>query len=115
MPRFVIVEDEPLIALTLQDWLLELGCDVVGTASTVAGALELIKEEKPEACILDHKLGNENSREVADALAALGIPTIHASGWAAEQVSATGNGGLVLTKPYDFDAVRVVVEKLGLS
>ena len=43
MPRVLVLEDEPLIAMMVKEWLKELGCETVGPAATVAKALDLIE------------------------------------------------------------------------
>ena len=45
MAKILIVDDEPLITAMLEDWLSELGHDVVGPAHNLAKALELAESE----------------------------------------------------------------------
>ena len=48
--RVLVVEDEALIAMALEDILLDLGCTVIGPASTVETALDLLlREQRPVA------------------------------------------------------------------
>lgn len=53
----VIVEDDPFTRLTLSSLLREMGCDVVGEAGTVADALVVIAEAKPDLVLIDLDLG----------------------------------------------------------
>ena len=39
VPRVLVLEDEPLIAVMMRNWLTELGCETVGPAQTVPSAL----------------------------------------------------------------------------
>ena len=40
--RLLVVEDEMLIAMTIEDVLTDLGCTVIGPASSVAKAMDLL-------------------------------------------------------------------------
>ena len=50
--QILIVEDEPLIAMMLEDFLDALGKDVAGTAETVSTALEEVAKGGVDAAIL---------------------------------------------------------------
>ena len=52
----LIVEDEPLIAMMIEDFLDVLGKAVAGTADTVETALAVIAEGGVDAAILDVNL-----------------------------------------------------------
>lgn len=44
--RILVVEDEPIVALLIEDMLDELGASTVGPASTVRRALALFDTDK---------------------------------------------------------------------
>ena len=46
MRRILVVDDEPLVAMMVEDWLAELGFQPVGPANSVASALRFASEEK---------------------------------------------------------------------
>lgn len=74
--RVLLVEDEPLIAMHVEDVLTGLGCAVVGIASNNRQAIELLDGRTPDVAVLDINLGNnETSYLTADALAARSIPS----------------------------------------
>jgi DNA-binding NarL/FixJ family response regulator len=79
--RVLVVEDEPLVAMALDDLLAARGCAVIGPASSVAEALVLLERESPAAALLDVNLGDETSAEVARALAARGKPFLVVTGY----------------------------------
>src|SRR5690348_16116387 len=83
--RILVVEDEALVALLVEDALLDEGAQIVGPAATVSDALRLIDEAKVDgridAAVLDLNLGGETALPVADRLAALGVPFLIASGY----------------------------------
>ena len=80
MKRALIVEDEPLLALEVADYLTEAGFEVIGPATSVARALILIAESGCDVAVLDVHLGKEHSEPVAIALKARGTPFIVVSG-----------------------------------
>jgi DNA-binding response OmpR family regulator len=110
--RILIVEDEPLIAMMLEDFIDALGKECVGCCDTVQSALAAIADESPDAVILDINLsGGEKSWPVADALAERGIPFILSSG--GEEVTADHVDRPRLSKPYTMDGVAKALADLG--
>jgi len=96
--RVLVVEDEALVALQLEDMLTELGCAVIGPASRVGQALQLLGGEPVEVAVLDLNIAGELVYPVADELGNRGLPYIF--------VTAYGRSGL--TEPY---RSRPVLEK----
>lgn len=99
--RVMVVEDEVLVAMLVEDALLDAGYDVIGPATTVKDALALLGRETPDAVVLDLNLAGETSTPVADAIAARGIPYVIATGYGAAGLPAGHQDALVLAKPYD--------------
>ncbi|MCK8785127.1 response regulator [Roseomonas sp. NAR14] len=99
--RVLVVEDEALVAMLVEDALLEVGCTIMGPATTVAEALKLIEKGLPDVAVLDLNLGGETSTPVADALAARGVPFIVATGYGAAGLPPGYKDVPVLAKPYD--------------
>ena len=81
--RLLVVEDEYVIASDLADTLEHAGAEVVGPAGTVASALKLVESEggRLDGAVLDVNLRNERVFQVADALAARGVPFILTTGY----------------------------------
>jgi CheY-like chemotaxis protein len=98
--RILVVEDEPIVAMLLEDVILDLGLTVVGPASRLDEALRLAESESLDAAILDINLDGHRSYAVADALRARGIPYAFATGYGEAGLDATHAGRPVLTKPY---------------
>src|ERR1700759_2232288 len=61
----LVVEDEFLIAMELEGLLEDEGYKVLGPASTVAAALAILADHRPDACILDFNLRGEQATPVA--------------------------------------------------
>ena len=111
--QILIVEDEPLIAMMLEDFLDILDRGVAGSVDSVAGALERIDQGGIDAAILDVNLrGGEKSTPVAAALAAAGVPFVFATGGTDESVDARFRDRPVLQKPFTMDGVAKALESL---
>lgn len=81
--RILIVEDEPIVAMCLEDMLDVLGHVAVGPAARLCDGLALAQVEAIDAAILDINLAGERSTPIAYALRARGVPFAFASGYAA--------------------------------
>lgn len=114
--RILIVEDEPLIAMMLEDFIEILGKQVAGSADCVVDALDLLNKADVHAAILDVNLrGGEKSWAIADALADRGIPFIFASGGTEESIDQRYRGRSVLMKPFTMDAVSRALDDLATA
>ncbi|XSG74723.1 ANTAR domain-containing response regulator [Herpetosiphon llansteffanensis] len=63
--RILLAEDNELVALTMEEYLTDLGYQVVGVARTGTQALELVRQLDPDMAILDVKLPELEGTEVA--------------------------------------------------
>lgn len=112
--RILVVEDEPLIAMMLEDFLDLLGRTVTGTADSVASAMAAVDQGGIDAAILDvHLRAGEKSWPVADKLAAAGIPFVLATGGSGDMIEPDHRDRPVLSKPFTMDAVEKVLNELG--
>ena len=112
--RILVVEDEPLIAMMLEDFLDLLGRTVTGTADSVAAAIAAVDQGGIDAVILDvHLRAGEKSWPVADKLAAAGIPFVLATGGSGDMIEPAHRDRPVLSKPFTMDAVEKVLNELG--
>jgi len=80
----LIVEDDPIIALDLEDTILGLGVTTVRTAGNVVRALGMIADRAPDFALLDVGLIREKSFAIADRLAALKVPFVFVTGYGAD-------------------------------
>lgn len=108
----LVVEDEALVAMLVEDALLDAGATVLGPAATVAEALALLERETPHVAVLDLNLAGETSTPVADALALRGIPFVVATGYGADGLPAGHASVPVLAKPYDPDDLTLALSRL---
>jgi CheY-like chemotaxis protein len=72
--RVLVVEDELVIAVTIEDVLRALGCEIVGPVATVEKALKLARDETFDVAILDVTIRGGKVYPVAELLLARGIP-----------------------------------------
>ena len=98
--RILVVEDEAPIALQLEDMLAEIGATVVGPASRVRQALQLLQETPVDAAVLDLNIAGELVYPVADALETRRIPYIFATGYGISGLAAPYRSRFVLQKPF---------------
>jgi CheY-like chemotaxis protein len=98
--RILLVEDEPAVAMMVEDMLADLGCEAVGPALRLEEAVELARTAALDAAILDVNMGGRDSADVAEALARRAIPFVFATGYGRSGVPGEWAGGIVLQKPY---------------
>lgn len=73
--RVLVVEDEPLLAMLLEENLEELGHELAGSAATVHQALSLLEQQDIDCALLDFSLGHDaTSLPVAQWLQNAGKP-----------------------------------------
>lgn len=99
LARIIIIEDEPLIALDLQDLLVDAGFEIAGVAGKLENALALIESTVFDAAIVDANLGGVSSSPAATALTTRGLPFIVLSGYSVKQQFAAFPGGHFIQKP----------------
>ena len=108
--RVLLVEDEALIAMLIEDQLIELGFDVVGPAATATQAIALCEEEKIDGAVLDINLGGgQRSDSVAELLAAKSIPFVFVTGYGSSGVDRRFAYAGVLQKPFTLPELRDLV------
>jgi CheY-like chemotaxis protein len=111
MARILIVDDEPLITATMEEWLSELGHFVIGPAHNLAKALELA-ESDVDAAIVDVSLGKDDSYPLVDALIARGLPFALATGYGRDGVAPQYREQPTLGKSFGFAAFRGAIDHL---
>ncbi len=110
--RILIVDDEPMISMLLEDWVEELGHEVVGPARDVASALALIGPASPDAAIVDVSLRGETGYPIAERLAEHKIPYVFATGHAGGSLPPPYDNAPMLGKPFDYAAVEAAIASM---
>lgn len=78
--RILVVEDEPLVAMLIEEILQDLGCIVVGPATRLDPAMRLVAETALDAAILDLNIHGQAIHPVVALLNARSIPFAICSG-----------------------------------
>lgn len=114
--RVLIVEDDPFIAMELQDLLTRCGAKVLGPVPTVSAALAIIDGQHPGAALLDVNLRGTRSTPVAAALRAAGIPFVLVTGYSRSQLDGPEmRDAPIVAKPVRPEKLVQVVFKLLLT
>jgi CheY-like chemotaxis protein len=87
--KVLVVEDEAVQALDLQCSLQALGCEVLGPASSAAGAIELLDRARSNLVLLDIVLQDGSALPLAERLVASEVPF----------ALTTGQDGVLLDHP----------------
>lgn len=110
-PCVLVAEDEPMVAMLLEDLLDATGYRVL-IAERLEDGLRMATSETIDVAILDVSLGRVESFPIADALLGRNIPFLFASGYGRESIPARFDGADVLQKPYDMNGIKNALEKL---
>jgi CheY-like chemotaxis protein len=116
--RVLIVEDEALVAMLLEDMLVDAGYTVSGTASAINQALEFVVDAAADfdIAILDVNLRGKPIFPVAEVLAQAGKPFVFATGYGAGSLPEAWRDRPTLQKPFGAgDVERVLATALARS
>ena len=109
-PRCIlIVEDEPLIAMMLEDFLESLGHSISATCDTVDTAMTEVEKGGFDLAILDVNLKGQNVWPVASRLRQQGVPFVIASGGHVDPPPAEFAAVPLIEKPYTVDRVTPAI------
>jgi len=109
----MVVEDEALVALSLHDFLSELGYSVVGPVGRVTEALRILNQRPVDAAILDVNLAGEFVYPLAELLRTRNIPFVFATGYSSESIDPRFGDISVLQKPIDRQTLEAHFARRG--
>ncbi len=113
--RVLVVEDEGLVAMTIEDLLDDLGCEVACSAASVRQALAFLEAGgEADAALLDVRLGEEMVFPVAEALAARGLPFAFTTGYG-ETPDPRFRDAPLVGKPVRRERLEAVLRIFGLD
>ncbi len=115
MKRVLIVEDEPLIAMDIEDIVAGAKHAPIGVAATVGGAITEILKTSPDMVILDGNLFGKPVTAVIDLLHARSIPFVMVTGFSNESLpQRVGELGIaVVRKPIDKAKLLAAIDGAG--
>ena len=103
--KILIVEDEPIVAMDLQQEIEKFGCEVVGLAESVDEALIAVEENRPDLALMDVRIvgrmdGIQTARLLRDMYR---VPAIFLTSYSDELTISRAARGMpygYLTKPF---------------
>lgn len=110
--RFLIAEDEAIIAMLLEDVIVRLGGKIAGTAKACGEALETLNTADLDAIILDVHLKGGTSEDVVVAATAKNVPVLVCTGTDAQALPTAFRNLPILKKPWQSEDVEVALAKL---
>lgn len=112
--RVLLVEDESLVAMLIEDVLLDLNCAVTVRATTLADALDKAATADFDLAILDVNLNGSPAYPVAELLLSRGIPFLFSTGYGMAGIPEALRVVPILTKPFmEADVERALTTALA--
>lgn len=111
--KALIVEDEAIVAMDLELKFEQLGFEVVGLASSIAEATDLLARTSPDIALLDANLHGERVGPIADILEKRSIPFAFASGYGREALPDGFQEAELLSKPFSDARLVNVLSRLA--
>ncbi len=108
----LIIEDEPLIALDIEDTITSLGHRSVGIARTHKEAVRLAKEKKPQLVLSDIQLadGSSGIDAVNDILGSFDVPVIFITAFPERLLTGERpEPAFLITKPFSPEMVKALI------
>jgi len=108
----LIIEDEPLIALDIEDLVTSMGHNVLAVARTHKEALELSKKHTPQLILSDIQLadGSSGIDAVNDLLKAFNVPVIFITAFPERLLTGERpEPAFLITKPFSPEMVKGVI------
>lgn len=99
--RFLVIEDEPLVAMELTMLLRDAGAEVIGPAANATQALELIATAPVDAALLDGNLQGAMVDDIARALERRAVPFLFVSGYTREHLPPAFAAVAIVNKPFE--------------
>jgi CheY-like chemotaxis protein len=110
--RFLVVEDEFMIAMLIEDYLSELGHEAAWQTDNIPEALQIIADNDDiDGAILDMNLRGEPVRPIAEELTARHVPFCFMTGYGAGAAPYHPDVP-VISKPFDLAALRDAIDAL---
>ena len=113
MARILVVEDEPTIATTVTEWLVEVGHTVIGPASDIESALTVLAEKGADLALLDVSLaGAPVGLTLAEMLQAQRVPFAFLTGYSVSLFPVGLRGYPRLEKPFGRAQLLSIIDQV---
>jgi DNA-directed RNA polymerase specialized sigma24 family protein len=110
----MIIEDEPLIAMDIEDMVTSLGHNVTGVARTHAEAVEIFGRSKPSMILADIQLadGSSGIDAVNEILATASVPVIFITAFPERLLTGDRpEPAFLVTKPFNPEMVKALISQ----
>ena len=108
--KVLVVEDQPIMAMTLEEMLRAIGCSVVWHASGVTDALAMMRSQRPDCAVVDLYLSGELAYPIARWLAADGIPFVFLKGYGRRTILGDWASRPAIQKPFSVRSLQAKLE-----
>jgi DNA-binding NarL/FixJ family response regulator len=114
--RCVIVDDNPAFIHAAAHFLGHQGISIVGSAATIAEALDCVERVRPDVAVVDIHLGDESGFDLAEQLASgpmssrVILTSTHSELEFADMIAASPALGFVPKVELSADAVRRLLD-----
>jgi CheY-like chemotaxis protein len=109
----MVVEDELLVAATLEAALEDGGYHVLGPVATVPAAIGLLRTSQPDLALIDYRLAKTTTETLLPSLKSRHIPVCVLTGYGASQLPAAYAGLTVLEKPFRIKTLLATLNQIG--
>jgi CheY-like chemotaxis protein len=107
--KILIIEDESIVAMMVEDLIVDMGHEVVGTAGRLDQAQKLASDVACDFAILDVNLNGQHTYPVAEALKARGVPFVFATGYGIAGLKEEWRSNPVLQKPFQPEDLEAAI------
>ena len=110
--RFLIVEDEPLVAMDMAAMLEQAGAEIAGSAGAASDALALIERTQFDAALLDANLAGSPVNDIAIALTRQNVPFAFVTGYGRDGLPEAFAAAELLSKPFNHQQLLETAARL---
>lgn len=111
-PLILLVEDDELIASTMEIALQSRGYALVGPVATLEAAIQLLETTTPDLALIDYRLEKGTSEGLLSSLHQRKVPTCVLTGIAVGSLPEAYAHCMVLEKPFRLNDLLDIVKKL---
>ncbi|MDQ6647393.1 MAG: response regulator [Pseudomonadota bacterium] len=113
LPLVMVVEDELLIAATLEMALESHGYGILGPVATVDEALTLLATSRPDMALIDYRLASTTTEALLQPLQELRVPVCVLTGYSRQQLPAGYADCAMLEKPFRMKELLAALARLN--
>lgn len=113
--KVLLVEDEALVAMMIEDLLLDLGSEVGETAMRLDEAVAAARTGDFDLALLDLSLAGTRTYPVADILRTRNIPFAFLTGYRSDDLEEAYRATPILAKPFRRSDLQAILALLSES